>query len=98
MKNSAGILLIRVGAFPNTSETFITLQAKLAMDLGYDVRILVDKKNGIPDSSQVEIIERYGLLDRTTELVRIDPPSKWGDSRRWSRAWLEAYLGGYLPP
>ena len=78
MKNSAGILLIRVGAFPNTSETFITLQAKLAMDLGYDVRILVDKKNGITDSSQAEIIQRYGLLDRTTELVRIDPPSSWG--------------------
>ena len=62
MKSSAGILVIRVGVFPSTSQTFITLQAKLALELGYDVRILVDKKNGIADTSQAEIIQQYGLL------------------------------------
>ncbi len=78
MKSSAGILVIRVGVFPSTSQTFITLQAKLALELGYDVRILVDKKNGIADTSQAEIIQQYGLLDRTFQLVRIDPAGKWG--------------------
>jgi len=77
MNTSSGILVIRVGVFPSSSETFITLQAKQAIDLGYDVRILVDKKKGLADSSQAELIKQYNLLDRTFQLSHIYPSSKW---------------------
>lgn len=66
-------LLLRVGTFPSPSETFITLQAKLASDLGFDVFILADRKMGLEDSSQPEIMLEYDLLARTTELRRLEP-------------------------
>lgn len=66
-------MLLRVGTFPSPSETFITLQAKLASDLGFEVFILADRKMGLEDSSQPEIMLEYDLLARTTELRRMEP-------------------------
>lgn len=67
-------IVIRVGAFPQKSETFITQQAIIAIELGYNVRLLVNKKNNLKDSSQAELINQYNLLEKTFEIPKYNIP------------------------
>ena len=73
---SKKVIVFRVGAFPVKSETFVTSQIITAINLGYEVAILVDKINDIESSSQKELIEKYNLLGRTAELKRIKVKGK----------------------
>ena len=70
------LIVFRVGSFPVMSETFVTNQVVTAINLDYEVAILVDKKKDIETSSQKELIEKYNLLDRTAELKTINVKGK----------------------
>lgn len=66
-RKTKGIAL-RVGNFPVISETFIVEQAKLIVELGFDLLIVVNHKNEYSTISQRDVIEKYKLLQRTVEL------------------------------
>lgn len=69
-------IVFKLGQYPEISETFITNQIISAINLGYQIEILVNKKNSIAHSSQKDILEGYGLLNITSEYdIRI-PQSK----------------------
>ncbi len=65
-------IVFRILSFPVKSETFITNQIILAINLGYDVSILVTSKNELKDSSQPELVTKYGLLEKTVAFKKIN--------------------------
>ncbi len=67
---SKGKIVFRVGEFPTKSETFVTNQIVLAIQLGYEIQIVTGKKNSIQDSSQPELIKKFNLLEKTLVLSK----------------------------
>ena len=68
------LLVFKIASFPEKSETFVLTSAVGAIKAGYDVRILVDKKNTLADSSQPELVEAFDLFEKTKVLSQ--PKSK----------------------
>lgn len=74
-------IAFRITKFPRPSETFITEQITLAIDLGYDVVIIVDEVFDISESTQQELILKYDLLNKVYVLPSLEFNSsakKWG--------------------
>ena len=50
-------IVIRTGFFPLPSETFITNHVVSVIRMGYDVKLLVDRKGTIENTTQKDLIE-----------------------------------------
>jgi colanic acid/amylovoran biosynthesis glycosyltransferase len=66
-----------LGGFPYASETFITNHIVETIAAGYDVRIYTNHLNTIEESSQKELIQRYGLLNKAT-VKHVKTPESFG--------------------
>lgn len=64
-------ILFRIPTFPEKSETFIENQIVAVIQLGYDVQIVVNRKNDLTHSSQPELIKQYKLMDKCIELYNV---------------------------
>ena len=62
-------LISVVHDFPNPSQTFVERQIVAAIDLGYQVSVLVRKKSDLGQSSLLALNEQYGLLDKTVKFT-----------------------------
>jgi len=60
-------VVFKTHSFPNVSETFIVNNIKAAVQKGFDIAILVNKKNSILESSQADTIEELNLMDKVVE-------------------------------
>jgi colanic acid/amylovoran biosynthesis glycosyltransferase len=61
-------IVMRVGNFPKTSETFIVQHACIILELDFKLYILVNKKNKLDRSNQNDLIDRFDLLNSIVEL------------------------------
>lgn len=57
-------IVFKIWVFPNPSETFILNQIILAINLGYNVSILVERVLSSDNSTQQELIDQYGIYDK----------------------------------
>lgn len=62
--NKKTTIIFKISEFPHTSETFIISQVITAIDLGYDVAILVNKKLDFHKSIHKELLFKYNLEDK----------------------------------
>jgi len=69
-------IVFRTKNFPAISETFVLGQIAMAIRMGFEVVILVDNKGGINSTSQPNLLEAYGLLDKTYEILPIKIKTK----------------------
>ncbi len=60
MKN----IIFKIKEYPRLSETFITTQIITAINLGFNVKILVKRLLPFKDSKQERLIEKYGLSNK----------------------------------
>ncbi|WP_439475775.1 glycosyltransferase [Algoriphagus formosus] len=58
------MIVFKVSQFPTYSETFIVHNIVGAIENGYDVRILADRKNPISNSSQKDLLEKYQIIEK----------------------------------
>ncbi|CAG5079693.1 glycosyltransferase [Parvicella tangerina] len=77
-----GSIFIKVREFPTKSETFVLGQMEVITQLGYDLRVLVNKKNELSVSSNPELVKKLDVMNRVTVLP-ID-----SSSRFLKRGWL----------
>ena len=77
-------IIFKTFHFPDVSETFITNQVVAAIDMGYDVAIIVKKKKDIQESSQSALIKKYDLLAKTFEITDLRP-------KNWLKVYLKAF-------
>ncbi|MDN3667875.1 glycosyltransferase [Echinicola jeungdonensis] len=70
------LIIFKVSEFPTFSETFIVQNIVDALERGYDVKILTNRKNHISNSSQKDLLEKYKLLDKVFT-VRSIPNTKF---------------------
>jgi colanic acid/amylovoran biosynthesis glycosyltransferase len=56
-------ILFKIKQFPHLSETFIVNQIIMAIELGYDVKILVKDILNFNESTYNELFEKYGISD-----------------------------------
>ena len=68
-------ILFKISNYPQVSETFITEQIITAIDLGYDVQVLVKRVLNIDESLQRSIIEQYGIDKAIIEESNLFRPS-----------------------
>jgi colanic acid/amylovoran biosynthesis glycosyltransferase len=57
-------IVFKVPEFPQISETFIVAQVVTAIQLGYDVKILVRRIANVDPKSCSDLIEEYDLMDK----------------------------------
>jgi colanic acid/amylovoran biosynthesis glycosyltransferase len=57
-------IIFKIQEYPRFSETFITAQIITAINLGFQVRILVKRLLSFQDSKQSSLIEKYSLFDK----------------------------------
>ncbi len=69
-------IVFKTSQFPVLSETFVTNQVVAAIEMGYDVAILVSKKNESDSSAQAAIIKKYDLLNKTFEVKDQRPKNR----------------------
>ena len=58
------LIVFKTKSFPNTSETFIVHGIIAAIQGGYEVKIIVNSKNPIEASSQIELLREYDLMNK----------------------------------
>jgi colanic acid/amylovoran biosynthesis glycosyltransferase len=68
--------------FPDKARTFEVNHIINAANAGYDIRIFPSVLRGINNSSQVEIIDRYGLMNKV-----IEPANSYSNKLRYAK-WL----------
>ena len=61
------LIVFKTNAFPTFSETFIVSNITAAIDAGFKVKIIVDAINPKTNTSQPNILEQYGLMDKTVK-------------------------------
>ena len=66
-------IVFKISQFPVISETFVTNQVISAIQSGYDVSVIVSKKNDLSNSSQSVLIKKYNLSERTYEIKNLKP-------------------------
>ncbi|MFV8226694.1 glycosyltransferase family 4 protein [Christiangramia aquimixticola] len=57
-------ILFKIQQFPLISETFIVNQIIMAIELGFDVKILIKDLLKFEESSQAELLEKYKISDK----------------------------------
>jgi colanic acid/amylovoran biosynthesis glycosyltransferase len=67
------LVIFKTNAFPTISETFIVSNIVETIKKGYDVKIIVDTINPKTNTSQPNLLEQYGLLDKT---VKFNQPTQ----------------------
>lgn len=67
------LIVLRVGEFPKLSETFIIEQAIMILELGYELKIVVNKKNEFSPFTESDLIHQYELFQKTEVLGRYIP-------------------------
>jgi len=70
-------IVFKVSHYPVVSQTFVTNQIISALDLGYNVSILVNKKKSIEFSSHSELIKKYKILDKVVQYNNQRPNSRF---------------------
>ncbi len=65
------MILFKISQFPTFSETFIVQNIVAAIEKGYEVKILVDQKNAISNSSQKDLLEKYKLQEKVITVKSI---------------------------
>ncbi|MCB9188177.1 MAG: glycosyltransferase [Flavobacteriales bacterium] len=68
-------IAIRINEFPALTETFVTEQITLALDLGFEVVIIADRQGVFENSSQSHLLEEYKLLDKVKVVVNSEKDS-----------------------
>lgn len=61
------LVVFKTNSFPTFSETFIVTNIVAAINAGYKVDIIVDNINHDENTSQPELLVKYGLLDRVSK-------------------------------
>ncbi len=56
--------MFKIKEFPHLSETFIISQIITAINLGFNVKVLVQKLLSFEESKQIDLIEKYQLSDK----------------------------------
>lgn len=67
------IIIFKTNAFPTISETFIVYNIVETLKKGYDVKIIVDTINPETNTSQPNLLEQYGLMDK---IIKFNQPTK----------------------
>ena len=75
--DSKKTIIFKVSTFPRVSETFVIHQAITAIELGYQVFILVHKKNDFKKSLHEELLNKYHLEDKIIQENIIIPKNKF---------------------
>lgn len=57
-------IIFKIWKYPLLSETFITSQIITAINCGFDVKILIGELLSFQESKQVELLEKYCILDK----------------------------------
>jgi colanic acid/amylovoran biosynthesis glycosyltransferase len=70
-------ILFKLGQFPHVSETFILSQIILAIDVGYDVQILVRQLMDVSILKNSSIAKKYDLLPKIIIEDYQIPENKW---------------------
>ncbi len=65
------LVVFKTVSFPTFSETFIGSNITEAIDAGFDVKIIVDTINASDNTSQPDLLAKYGLLDK---VLRFEQP------------------------
>jgi colanic acid/amylovoran biosynthesis glycosyltransferase len=60
----SNLIVFKTNSFPTFSETFIVSNIREAIDAGFEVKIIVDAINPKTNTSQPNLLARYGLLDK----------------------------------
>lgn len=64
------LIIFKTNAFPSISETFIVSNIVETIKMGYEVKIIVDAINTKTNTSQPDMLEQYGLLDKTVKFTQ----------------------------
>lgn len=70
-------IIFKVSTFPRISETFVIHQAITAIELGYEIFILVHKKINFENSLHKELLSKYQLEDKIIQENIIIPKNKF---------------------
>jgi colanic acid/amylovoran biosynthesis glycosyltransferase len=77
----SNFIIFKTHSFPNISETFIVSNIIETIKKGYNVKIIVDTINLKTSTSQPDLLEQYGLMDKVLQFS--SSKGKW---RRYNRA------------
>lgn len=61
------LVVFKTVSFPTFSETFIVSNIKETIDAGFKVKIIVDTVNSKTNTSQPDLLTKYGLLDKVSK-------------------------------
>lgn len=64
----SNLIVFKTKMFPTVSETFVTSNIVAAIKAGLSVKIVVDTVNPLNNSSQPELLQEYGLMDKVTSI------------------------------
>ena len=64
MKENSIQIVFKTNAFPQLSETFIVSNIVEAIKQGFSIKIIVDLIKSEKDSSQPELLEKYGIMEK----------------------------------